>query len=189
MTFYSVLERNELSSHDKTQRNFKYILLSEINLSETITYCMIPTVWHCGKGKPMETVRFIHVGGVQFSCSVMSDAVRPHGLQQTRLPCPSASPRACPNSCPRSQRCHPTISSSCPLLLPSIFPSIRVFSDESILRINMDKVLELQLQHQSFQWIFRTDFLYNSLVWSPCSTRECIHNSIFRVVKIQCIIV
>ena len=33
------------------------------------------------------------------------------------------------------------------------------------------KVLEFQLQHQSFQWIFRTDFLYNWLVWSPCSPR------------------
>ena len=47
-----------------------------------------------------------------------------------------------------------------PLLLPpSIFPSIRVFSSESILRVRWTKVLELQLQHQSFQWIFRTDFL------------------------------
>ena len=34
------------------------------------------------------------------------------------------------------------------------------------------KVLEFQLQHQSFQWIFRTDFLYHSLVWSPCSPRD-----------------
>ena len=34
------------------------------------------------------------------------------------------------------------------------------------------KILELQLQHQSFQWIFRFDFLYNWLVWSPCSPRD-----------------
>ena len=34
------------------------------------------------------------------------------------------------------------------------------------------KLLELQLQHQSFQWIFRTDFLYNWLVWSPCNPRD-----------------
>ena len=45
-----------------------------------------------------------------------------------------------------------------PLLLPSIFPSIRVFSNESALH-QAAKVLEFQLQHQSFQWIFRTDFL------------------------------
>ena len=34
------------------------------------------------------------------------------------------------------------------------------------------KVLELQLRHQSFQWIFRTDFLYDWLIWSPCSPRD-----------------
>ena len=49
---------------------------------------------------------------VQFSRSVMSDSLRPHGLQHTRLPCPSPTPRACSNSCPSSQWCHPTISSS-----------------------------------------------------------------------------
>ena len=46
------------------------------------------------------------------SLSVVSDSLRPHGLQHTRLPCPSPSPRACSNSCPRRQWCHPTISSS-----------------------------------------------------------------------------
>ena len=39
------------------------------------------------------------------------------------------------------------------------------------------KVLELQLQHQSFQWIFRTDFLYNWLIWSPCSPRDSQESS------------
>ena len=49
---------------------------------------------------------------VQFSCSVMSDSLWPHGLQHTRLPCPSPTPRACSNSCPSSQWWHPPISSS-----------------------------------------------------------------------------
>ena len=48
----------------------------------------------------------------QFSCSVMSDSLQPHGLQHARLPCPSPVPRACSNSCPLSRWCHPTISSS-----------------------------------------------------------------------------
>ena len=63
---------------------------------------------------------------------VVSDSLQPHELQQASLPCPSSlSPRACSNSCPLCQGCHPSISSSCPLLLlPSIFPSIRVFSNE-----------------------------------------------------------
>ena len=48
----------------------------------------------------------------------------------------------------------------CPLLLlPLIFPSIRVFSKESVLHIRWPKLLEFQLQNKSFQWIFRIDFL------------------------------
>ena len=47
-----------------------------------------------------------------FSCSVPSNSLQTHGLQHTRLPCPSPSPRACSNSCPSSRWCHPTISSS-----------------------------------------------------------------------------
>ena len=47
-----------------------------------------------------------------FNYSVMSDSLKPHVLQHTRLPCPSPSPRACWNPCPLSQWCHPTILSS-----------------------------------------------------------------------------
>ena len=49
---------------------------------------------------------------VQFSCSVVSDSLQPHGLKNTRFPCPSPTPRAYADSCPLSQWCHPTISSS-----------------------------------------------------------------------------
>ena len=49
---------------------------------------------------------------VQFSHSVVSDSLRPHGLQHSRLPCPSPTPGTCSNSCPLSWWCHPTISSS-----------------------------------------------------------------------------
>ena len=52
---------------------------------------------------------------VQFSTvqySVMSDSLQTHGLQHTRLHCPSPTPRACSNSCPSSRWCHPTISAS-----------------------------------------------------------------------------
>ena len=70
----------------------------------------------------------------------MSDSLWPRGLQHARLPCPSPTPRACSNSCPLSWwmpsnhliLCHP-------LLLPSIFPSIRVFSKESVLCIRWPK--------------------------------------------------
>ena len=74
-----------------------------------------------------------------FSCSVVSDSLWPHGLQHTRLPCPSLSPGFCSNSCPLSWWCHPTISSCGPLLQPSIFPSIRVFSNDLNLHIRWPK--------------------------------------------------
>ena len=49
---------------------------------------------------------------VQFSCSVVSNSLCPHGLQHARPPCPSPTPRAYSNSCPSSWWCHPIISSS-----------------------------------------------------------------------------
>ena len=49
---------------------------------------------------------------LQFRCSVVSDSLRPHGLQHTRPPCPSPAPGAYSNSCPLSPWCHPTFSSS-----------------------------------------------------------------------------
>ena len=60
-------------------------------------------------------------------------SLQPHGLQHTRLPCPSLNPRVCTNSCPLSWWCHPTILP--PSLPPSIFPSFRVFFNESALQI------------------------------------------------------
>ena len=80
------------------------------------------------------------MGSVQFSHSVVSNCLQPHGLQHARLPCPSPTSRACSNSYPSIRWCHPTISSCHSLfLLPSIFPSIRVFSNESVLRIRWPK--------------------------------------------------
>ena len=49
---------------------------------------------------------------VQFSHSIMSNSLQPHGLQHARPPCPSPTPRVYSNSCPLSQWCHQTISSS-----------------------------------------------------------------------------
>ena len=65
--------------------------------------------------------------------------LRPHEPQHTRPPCPSPTPRDYSNSCPSSQWGHPAISSCHPLLMPSIFPNIRVFSSESALSIRWPK--------------------------------------------------
>ena len=66
----------------------------------------------------------------------------------------------------------------CPLLLLlSIFPSIGVFFQWVSSWHQVVKVLELQLQHQSFQWIFRVDFFQDWLVWSPCNPRDSKESS------------
>ena len=59
------------------------------------------------------------LSSVQFSHSVMSDSLWPHGLQHARPPCPSPAPRVYPNPCPSSQWCHPAISSSLILSPPT----------------------------------------------------------------------
>ena len=96
-----------------------------------------------------------HWGLVQFSCSLMSNSLRPHVLQHTRLPCPSPPPRVYWNSCPSSLWCHPTISSYAILFSPCLqsfpasgsFPmspffassgqSIRVPASASVLPVNI----------------------------------------------------
>ena len=98
---------------------------------------------------------------------VVPDSLRPHGLQHSRLPCPPPSPKLFSNSCPLSRWCHPTISSSA---VPFSF-AFSLSQHQGLLQwvsSSHQEVLELPLQHQSFQWIFRTDFLYSWLVWSPC---------------------
>ena len=109
-------------------------------------------------------LRLLLLSSVQFSCSVVSDSLRPHGLQHARFPCPSSNiiktPGACSNLCPLSQWCRSTVSSS---VVPfssclQFFQHQGLFQWVSSLH-QVAKVLELQLQHQSFQWIFRTDFL------------------------------
>ena len=93
------------------------------------------------RGHAMEGVI---LNSVQFSHSAVSDSLWPHGLQYARLPCPSPTPRAYSHSCPLiwwiSVMPSNHLILCCPLLLlPSIFPSIRVFSSESVLRIRWPK--------------------------------------------------
>ena len=102
---------------------------------------------------------------VQFSHSFMSDSLRPHGLQHARPPCPSAIPRVNSNMSIESLMpsnylilCHPL------LLPPSIFPSIRDFSNELVLHINWPKYWSLIFSiSPSYEYLglisFRMDWL------------------------------
>ena len=97
-----------------------------------------------------------------FSCSVVSYSLWPHGLQQARLPCPSLSPGVFSNSRPLSQWCYPTISLIlCHpfLFLPSVFPSIRVFSNELALHIRWPKYW-----HFSFSFSISPSEEYSGLI-------------------------
>ena len=98
----------------------------------------------------------LHRTGCHCGCSATKSCTTlwPHGLQHSRLPYPSPSPGACSHSCPLSGWCHPTILSSvahfssCPrsFLASGSFPVSHFFASSGQV---------LQLQHQSFQWIFR----------------------------------
>ena len=95
---------------------------------------------------------------VQFSHSVMSDSLRPHGLQHAWLPCPSPTPGAYSNSCPSNWWYHPTISSSvipfssCLQYFPALgsFPVSQFFTSGG-------QSIGVSASALSFQWIFRAN--------------------------------
>ena len=93
----------------------------------------------------------------QFSSVTQScPTLQPHELQHARLPCPPPTPEACSNSCPSSRWCHPSHT----MLSPSP-PTFNLSQHQGLLQWvssshPVAKVLEFQLQHQFFQWIFRT---------------------------------
>ena len=130
------------------------------------------------------------------SHSVVSDCLWPHGLQHTRLPCSSPSSRVCSNSRPLSQWCHPTISSSVTLLLlsPSVFPSIRVFSNESALHIKWPRNWSFNFSISPSKAIpFRTDWLdllavqgaLKSLLQHHSSKESILRRSAFFIVQLS----
>ena len=115
----------------------------------------------------------LQFNSVQFSSSVMSDCLWPHGLKHARPPCPSPTPRIYSNSCPSSWWCHPTISSSVVHFSSHLqsFPALEYFQmghlftsgGQSVGVSASTSVLPMNIQ----DW-----FLYDGLVGSPCSPRD-----------------
>ena len=107
-----------------------------------------------------------------------------HGLQHSRLPCPSLSHGVCSNPCPLSQRCYPNTCQ--PLLLPpSIFPSIKVFSNEWALHIRWHKYwsFNFSISHSSeYSGLisFRIDWFYLLAVPGTLKSLLQDHNSTIR---------
>ena len=134
----------------------KWLKLQPLSTAQKPSYPLI-----CDFRLGMNFIAFFKLKNVvQFSHSVLSNSLQSHGLRHARLPCPSPTPGACSNSCPLSWWWHPTISSSVIPLSSSLhsFPVSGSFQWVSS-SYQVAQVLELQLQHQSFQWIFRVDFL------------------------------
>ena len=113
-----------------------------------------------------------------FSHSVVSDSLWPHEPQHTRPPCISPIPGVHPNPCPLSgdaiQPFH--------LLSSPSHPAIKLSQHQGLFKwvssLNqVAKVLEFQLQHQSFQWTPRTYLLQDGLVGSSCSSRDSQESS------------
>ena len=128
----------------------------------------------------------------------MSDSLCPYGLQHTRLSCPPLSPRVCSDSYSLSQWCHPTISSSViAFSCLQSFPASGSFQWVSSSH-QVAKVLEFQLQHQSFQWTpglisFRMDWFellavqgtLKSLLQHHSSKTSILRHSAFFTVQLS----
>ena len=130
---------------------FPSLFLSLLFFKEYSSYCFplwlyqftFPSTWQESSFSlhPCQHLKFaVFWRSVQFSCSVMSDSLRPHEPQHSRPPCPSPTPRVHPHPCPLTVMPPNHLILYCPLvLLPSIFPSIRVFSNESTRSIRWPK--------------------------------------------------
>ena len=97
---------------------------------------------------------------IQFSCSFVFNSLQPHGLQHARLPCPSPDPEAYSNS---SHWVGDAVQPSHPLLSHSPL-TFNLSQHQGLFKWliswhQMARLSVFQFHHQSFQWIFRTDFL------------------------------
>ena len=113
------------------------------------------------------------MNSVQFSRSVVSVSLRPHGLQHPEPPCPSPTPKVYSNSCPLSRWCHLTISSSvipfssCPQSFPASgsFPMSRFFASGG-------QRIGVSASASVFPMNIQGNLLNDWLVGSPCCTRD-----------------
>ena len=106
------------------------MLVSGVEQSDSVIRIYTYSLWY---SLPLW---FIQFSSVAQSCPTLCD---PTNRSMPGLPVQSPTPGVYSNSCPLSWWCHPAISSCRPLLLPSVFSNIRVFSSESALRIRWPK--------------------------------------------------
>ena len=188
----------EIKDHMNRWRSIPCSCVGRINI---VKMTILRRAVYKFKAIPIELpmVFFTEFSSVQFSCSVVFDSLQPHGLQHTRPPCPSPTPRDCSNSCPLSQWCHPTISSSVILFSSHLNLSQHqgLFKWVSSLQ-KVAKVLEFLLQHQSFSEYsglisFRIDWFHllavqgtlKSLLQHPSSKASILQCSALFMVQLS----
>ena len=170
-------------------------VLHELRREDFLCFCQASTVisayGYFKMKSGSDVIQTMQISSIQFSHSAMSNSLQPHGLQHARFLCPSPTSGACSNSCLSSRWCHPTILSS---VIPfssclQSFPASGSFKWVSCSH-QVAKVLEFQLQHQSFQWIFRTKFLavqgtLKSLLQHHSSKASILRCSAFFIVQLS----
>ena len=140
----------------------------------------------------------LHFSSVQSSHSVVSDSLRPHGLQHTRPPCPLPTPGVYSKSCPFESVIPSNHLILCPPFLSSIFPSMRVFSNESALCMRWPKYWSFSFISPSTEHpgltTFWTDWLnllavqgtLQSLLQHHSSKASILRHSAFFIVQLSC---
>ena len=146
-----------------------HCILVANHLSKLVTCCRLPDVRN----------HVLVVVVVLFSWPVMSDSLQPREPQHATLSCPSPSPEFAQT---HVHWVSDAIQLSYQTLSPTSPPALYLSQHHGVFQWvgtshEMAKVLELQLQHQSFQWIFKVDFLQDWLVWSPCCSRNSQESS------------
>ena len=159
-------------AYDQSLRKSAYNEKTLHFISKTIRW--IFRSWEVSWLKANDTSRYF-CQSVQFSSSVVSDSLRPHGLQHARLPCPSPTPRACSNSIESVMPSNHLIVVPFSSHLQS-FPAPGSFQMSQFFA-SSGQSIEVSAEASALQWIFRTDFLQNGLVWSSYSSRDSQESS------------
>ena len=131
--------------------------------------------------KRLRKTNLKYVCTVQFSCSVVSDSLRPHEPQHARLPCPSPTPGVHPNSSPLSRWCHPTISSSVVPFssCPQSFPASGSFQMSQLFACVYDSRLKKPSTQRWYELIMCCGSFF---LFQTHSCKECVlmpHRTVF----------
>ena len=137
-----------------------YTQKKKATIMKIVSYEFLPSRDHHSYGYGQRKTMWLRTL-LLFNSSVMSNCLQPHGLQHSRIPCPSPSPGVCSHSWPLSRWCHPTIPSSVILFSFCLqpFPSSRSFPVSRLFTSGGQSVgVSATGSISSDQWMFSVDF-------------------------------